>query len=226
MKLEDFYQMHQGETCVIASLGPNLKLTPPGWFNYPTFGINTIYKVGWDTPWEPTYYVGVDHRLQIEDGDAIVERYAHIPKFIPHPDRDSWQGPNFYRFYHRNGEIYIGGHLPTDKDALTTFGIAYRRILGAVFQVAYWMGFTRMLVIGLHHKPGDENEHAWGTDLKGFKDQPANLWFDEYHHWANLGKAEVLNISEDTYVPDSVIQRDDWRNWASVESKTLAMEYE
>jgi hypothetical protein len=213
MKIEDFHMLHKGETCLIASIGPNLHLTPPEWFDYPSFGVNTIYRY---EGWEPTYYVGVDGRLEREDGAAISEKYAHIPKFIPTPDRDTWQGENFYRFTHRLGDIYIGGWLPWHPHALTRRGIGYHRILGAVFQIAYFMGFSRMLVIGVQHKPGEESEHFWGFDRKGFQGQPSTIWFNEYRHWAHLDKGiQVLNISEDTYVPDDVIERADWREFAN-----------
>ena len=207
-----FYNKHQGETCLIISIGPNLKLTPPEWFDYPSFGINTFYRY---EGYKPTYYVGVDNRLFNEGGEEIKTVYRDIPKFIPTPDRDDIEGDNFYRFYHRpGGDIYVGGHLPTDRDALTKQGITYHRILGAVFQVAYYMGFTTMLVIGLGHKPDEESEHFWGYDPKGFKGQPPTIWFNEYRHWANLSeKVRVLNISEETYVPDWAIERDDYREW-------------
>lgn len=219
MELSDFYMRHKGETCLFVGVGPNLHLTPPEWFDYPSFGVNTIYRY---EGWKPTYFVGVDHRLEVEDGAAIAEKYADIPKFIPQPDRNDWQGKNFYRFYHRPGDFWVGGWNPDHPDALTRRGISYYRIMGAVFQIAYFMGFSRVLLIGVQHKPKSDDEpnapieHFWGADKKANPDQPFEHWFIEYKHWASSNLAEVLNISEDTYVPDDVIPRGDWRDWANV----------
>jgi len=215
--IRDFYNAHKGETCIIVSLGPNLKLTPPEWFDYPSFSINSIFKY---EGWKPDYYVGVDDRLWRENTPVIMDKLAGVPKFIPTPDRDDIQGPNLYRFYHRPGDIYIGGQMPTHPDAMTKRGIAYRRVLGAVFQIAYFMGFERMLVIGVQHKPGTSREHFWGHDDGVIVNQPLVHWFDEYRQWAHFGKAEVLNISEDTYVPENIIPRGNWRDWYTVETVT------
>ena len=152
MNLADFHNKHSGETCLITGVGPNLHLTPPALFDYPSFGVNTVYRYA---GWNPTYFVGVDHRLKVEDGAAIVKRYPDVPKFFPSPDWDDLQGENIYRFMHRqNGELFVGGQSPRDRNALLSWGITYRRIMEAVFQIAYWMGFTTMLTIGVQHKPG------------------------------------------------------------------------
>ena len=209
--MDSFHNKHSGETCIIVSCGPNLELTPPELFDYPSFSINSIFKRKGE--WKPTYFVGVDDRLWKENAGEILTKYADIPKFIPSPDQDDIQGDNLQRFYHRDGDIYIGGQLPNHPDALTKRGIAYRRVLGAVFQIAYYMGFERILLIGVQHKPGTEREHFWGHDGGEIVEQPLVHWFDEYQHWAHVGLAEVLNISADTYVPDNVIARDSYKNW-------------
>ena len=217
MKIEDFYNLHRGQTCLIVGVGQNLNLTPPTWFDYPSFGVNTIYKQTDWPEWKPTYFVGVDERLEREDGEAIARVYADVPKFIPYPDRDSWKGENFYRFYHRAGDIVIGGRLPIQPHALTDIGLGYRKIMECVMQLAWHMGFTTMLFIGVQHKPDAYREHFWGLD-KASVEQPQEMWFDGYATMVRaMGQAvRVLNISEDTYVPEYILPRDDWNNWASL----------
>ena len=221
MKLTDFHNLHAGQTCLIVGVGGNLELTPPQWFDYPSFGVNTIYKsvaLGKFEGWRPTYFVGVDERLQREDGEAICEVYRDVPKFIPYPDRDTWQGENFHRFYHRAGDIMVGGQSPSDPEALTR-GIGYRKIMDAVLQIAWHMGFTTMLMIGIQHKPDDQQAHFWGADVKSIPEPTFHYWFDGYSEIIRaMGrKIRVLNISEDTYVPEEIIPRDDWRKWAKPE---------
>ena len=223
MDLKDFYNLHSGQTCLIVGVGDNLRLTPPEWFGYPSFGVNTIYKY---EGWEPTYFVGVDERLRLEDGAAIVEKYADIPKFFPRPDWDELQGENIYRFAHRTGgELSIGGQSARDPDALTRKGLNYRRIMDAVLQIAWHMGFTTMLMIGIQHKPGERRAHFWGQDMT----QPADDFrFEEsgYAHFVRgMGGVRVLNISEDTYVHEDALPRGDWQDWVNRQTYTKAPEY-
>lgn len=209
MMLKDFHNYHLGQTCLIVGVGPNLALTPPECFDYPSFGVNTIYKY---KDWKPTYFVGVDIELLKRDGENIIETYPDIPKFFPHPDFDSLQGENIHRFNHRTGaELFIGGQSPKDKDALTHKGITYRRIMDAVFQIAYHMGFTTMLMIGIEH--GERKGHFWGT---AEYEPQEDFRFEELGYIEcrrMMSNVKVLNISEDTHVPESVLPRGNWRKW-------------
>ncbi len=216
MQLSDFHNLHKGETCLIVGVGPNLELTPPEWFDYPSFGVNTIYKRAGE--WRPTYFVGVDEELLKRDGAALVEAYADdVPKFFPRPDFDSLQGDNIYRFAHRTGSnLFIGGQSPRDKNALTQTGINYRRIMDAVFQIAWHMGFATMLMIGIEH--GDRKDHFWGrAEYEPQKD----FAFEELGYQEcirAMNGVRVLNISADTHVPESILLRSDWNAWASLKS--------
>jgi hypothetical protein len=220
MQLADFYNKHKGETCLIAGLGPNLNLTPPEQFPHPSFSVNTIFR---HPTWKPTYYVGVDERLRVENGAELAEKLKDVPKFIPTPDFDDLQGENFYRFRHRqSGEILVGGQLANQKDALLKTGISYFRVMDAVMQIAWHMGFTTMLFVGVQHKPVSENEpdvdreHFWGLDKGAIPNQSNDTWFHGYKTLCNsMTGVRVLNISADTYVPEDVLPRDDWRNWIS-----------
>jgi len=217
--MSKFYDKHAGETCLLVGNGPNLLKTPPELFDYPSFGVNTIYKSverGLFDGWKPTYFVGVDERLEREDGAEISRVYADVPKFIPYPDRDSWQGENFHRFYHRPGDVIIGGRLPNQPRALTDIGLGYRKIMDAVFQIAWYMGFTTMLMIGVQHKPDDQQAHFWGADLKSVPEETFGYWFTGYSDVQRaMGPSiKVINISEDTYVPEEVIPRGNWKDWS------------
>jgi len=213
MQLSDFHNLHAGQTCVIASIGPNLELTPPELFNFPTFGINTIYK---RSNWKPTYYVGVDVELLKRDGPQIIEAYPDVPKFFPSPDFDELQGPNIYRFAHKTGiELSTGGQLSNHPDALTKRGITYRRIMDAAFQIAWHMGFTTMLTIGISHAVGGRKDHFWG--VAEYEPQNDFVWEEEgYRDCVRMmNKVRVLNISEDTHVPADILPRGNWRDWVA-----------
>lgn len=216
MQIADFHGLHSGETCLLVGNAPNLHLTPPEWFNYPSIGVNTIHLY---EGFKPTYYVTVDDRVRREFGDAILEKYSDIPKFIPTPNLDAWQGENFYRFYHRAGELYVGGHSPKDKDALK-FGLAWSNVMHVAMQLAWHMGFTTLLMVGVQHRPDMMTQHFWGNDDKMPGVQPREIWLEDYQRLCSMmSGVRVLNISEDTYVPEYVLPRGNWRDWRNNESK-------
>lgn len=195
--------------------GENLHLTPPAYFDYPSFGMNTVHKY---EGWTPTYYTAVDSRVMREFGDAITERFAGIPKFIPMPNLDAWQGENFYRFYHRPGPLWKPDSRRMDSDFLSSEGITYGNVMHVAMQLARWMGFTTLLVIGMEHRPAKAQAHFWGCDHGMSAYPPLDDWLEGYKTlvdgFAHDG-ARVINISENTYVPEEIIPRGDWREWSN-----------
>lgn len=215
MQIEEFHNRHKGETCLLVGNGLNLHRTPPTLFNYVSFGMNTIHK--YDGGWRPTYYTTVDRRVMDEFGVEIYSKFQDIPKFIPRPNLDEWQGENFYRFYHRPGDIVIGGKNAGQRWSLSGDGIAWACVMHVAMQLAWYMGFTTMLMIGVEHNPEAIRDHFWGTDLESPLRQPLEHWLLGYSalvHSMGAG-IRVLNISEGTYVPEDILPRADWRTYAS-----------
>jgi len=194
--MQRWYKKHAGEVCLLVGNGENLHQTPPAWFNYPSFGMNTIHKY---EGWRPTYYTAVDSRVMREFGKEINAKYADIPKFIPRPNLDGWQGENFYRFYHRPGPLFPTNGMPMVFDKLLEEdGISYGNVMHIAMQIAAWMGFTTLLVIGMEHKPDYATTHFWGVDEGMHGEPPVQQWLDGYteivKHLKSHG-VSVLNIS-------------------------------
>lgn len=212
--MQQFHNIHSG-VCLLVGNGENLKLTPPEWFRYPSFGMNTIHLYD---GWNPDYYTAVDNRIWREFRNAIEEKFADIPKFIPFPDLDIWQGKNFYRFYHRAGTLI---QYPPTSSTLLSDGLVFGNIMQVAMQIAAWMGFTTLLLIGVHHKPGQARNHFWGVDKGMHEAPPVQQWLDEYdqltRHFRRHG-IQILNISEDTHVPETILPRGDWREWRNNEN--------
>lgn len=214
-----FYKRHAGKTALLVGNGPNLGLTPPEWFRYPSFGMNTSHKY---EGWMPDYYTAVDSRVWREFGNEIAERYRDVPKFVPTPNLDAWTGENFYRFYHRPGPLFPMNGKPMLYDRLMSDGISYGNIMHVAMQLAAWMGFTTLLMIGVHHKPMKAQEHFWGCDHGMSATPPVQQWLDGYaeivRHLKRNG-VRVLNISPETCVSDDTLPRGDWRDWRNDESQ-------
>lgn len=209
-----FHNIHAGQTALLVGNGPNLGLTPPEWFNYPAFGTNSICMY---EGWKPTYYAAVDVRAMNEFGGMVAEKYSDIPKFIPSPNLDKWTGENFYRFNYclpgplwrkERGRIWNPDRLEEN--------LIFANVMHVAMQMAFYMGFTTLLIIGMQHKPGYAPYHFWGHDpYMGITTHLQN-WIDGYEQltrdMAALG-VKVINISEDTYVSDKIIPRGNWREW-------------
>jgi len=191
--------------------GANLLKTPPEWFDYPSFGLNTIYKY---EGWKPTYYVAVDAAIQSVHGEAVKLAYPDVPKFVP-SDLGVWTNDDLILFKPCRTHIFLSGHPVTNKDALT-HGIGFTNSMTAAMQIAIHMGFTTLLMIGVEQKPGYGNliAHFWGDDPqmpKAQTDEHWNIGYMEIQH--SNPNVRVLNISQDSYVPESVLVRDDWKKW-------------
>jgi hypothetical protein len=213
--ISHFHNSHAGETALLVGNGKNLRLTPPEWFNYPAFGMNTIHLY---EGWKPTYYTAVDSRVMREFGRDIADRLGDIPKFIPRPNLDAWKGENFYRFYHRPGPLVsVTGKLMNYRDIMTDEGISYGNIMHVAMQLAAWMGFTTLLMIGIEHKPLYAQDHFWGCDHGMSATPPVEQWLVGYADIIkHMSGVNVLNISQDTYVPDYVIPRGNWEDWRTL----------
>jgi hypothetical protein len=208
--LYSFHNLHAGETCLLVGNGLNLTNTPPELFEYPSFGMNTTHLY---RGWEPTYYVAVDSRIMREFGEAVLDRFGHLPKFIPTPNLDKWQGDNFYRWFHRPGPLWPrvqGVSFPAD--ILSKTGITYGNVMHAAMQIARFMGFSTMLIIGMEHGK-NPRAHFWGEDEGMNGAVPVDDWISAYQILREGMGVTMLNLSVGTCVPESVIPRDDWHTW-------------
>ncbi len=215
--IEDYKDLHAGETALLVGNGENLRLTPPEWFDYPSFGLNTCHL--WTGSWRPTYYTAVDGRVMREFSKAINDKLGDVTKFLPAPQLDKWKGENIVRFFHKQGSLW-----DVNKSGLWPSGIGkkaglcYANVMHVALQLAYYMGFKTMIMIGVHHQPGKAQSHFWGYDSGARATPPMSTWLDGYKILVN-GMAEegvkVLNISDHTYVPESILPRSDWHEYTN-----------
>lgn len=141
-------------------------------------------------------------------------RFADIPKFLPTPNLDKWQGPNIYRFYHRPGPLWphpAAGVL-WPRDMLSKPGITYVSVTHILLQLAFFMGFRLMLCVGLDNT--SDGEHFYGPDRAR---PPADKWNEGYGILRNgfleaAPPREIINISTRTAV--TTLPREDWRLYA------------
>lgn len=130
--------IHKGETCLVIGNGPSLADVPLEFLNkYPSFGTNRIYLMQGFTP---TYYVAVNEEIIKQSMDEIKVLDAH--KFISDKFADQIEGAI---------PLINSGQPQFSKDPLKIlyegFSVTY-----VCLQLAYWMGFKNVLLVGVDHK--------------------------------------------------------------------------
>jgi hypothetical protein len=156
--------------------------------------------------------------VRVDFGAGVVERFADIPKFIPTPNLDKWQGENFHRFYYRHGPLWRKERGPIWNPDTLERNIQFACVMHVAMQLAFYMGFTTLLIIGMQHKPEYAHGHFWGIDTGMGTTVPLPSWMDGYKQLSDDMRARgvrVLNISQDTYVSEDILPRGDWREWTT-----------
>jgi hypothetical protein len=95
-------------------------------------------------------------------------------------------------------------------------------VMHVAIKLAYYMGAKTILIIGMEHDLQNQQAHFWGRDEGMPPTAPLNEWLEGYRQLTEGLQAngvKILNISENTFVPDEVIPRDDWKNWIKSKKK-------
>ena len=151
---------HKGETALVIGNGPSLKDVSLELLNkYPSFGTNRIYLVDGFTP---DYYVAVNN--------LVIEQF--------YPDIRKLESEKFIKaFYTRH---IIGDAHKLHSSSIPAFSIKANELIYeghsvtyVCLQLAYWMGFTTVLMVGVDHRfefDGQPNELkvAVGKDVNHF----------------------------------------------------------
>jgi len=203
--ISDFWNKHQGETCLIIANGPGLRDIPLEFLqSYLSFGTNLIYKL---VGFTPTYYTAVDQKVLIPLAKTFETRLP-VPKFVPDGFVDYQARPVYY-FHQRPGEVWDGNI--DGINMLTRPGIAYKSITHVALQLAYYMGFTTMLIVGLDHT--DDGMHFYGN---GYKLVDLGAIDKGYHTLARAFREakkprHIINIS--TATNTQAFERGEWQEY-------------
>lgn len=203
LDIRKFAKIHVGETCVVIGNGPSLNDIPNSFLEkYPSFGCNFIHMREGFTP---TYYVTGDWRVIQEQGAQIAERFSEIPKFVPTPgSMDRWKPRGVCRFKRSGVKIGLGSPVA---------GMSYKTVVHIAVQLAIFMGFTTILVVGIDG--GDQQDHFYGIDpkiranegrVRGWEEGYSELMF-------RFPSVKILNVSERSTL--TALPRGDWRDYVT-----------
>ncbi len=158
-KLRKLHNKHKGERCFIIANGPSLKKTNLSLLKDEyTIGMNRIYLLKEKMGFLPTYLAVADIEIQLnqfhDEYDSI-----DIPKFFP------WK----LRRKFRNSEnvfFFIMKYKTDFSPVFTKFIGAGKSVTVVCFQLAYYLGFSEVILIGKDHSYTHEQKGVPGTRIR------------------------------------------------------------
>jgi len=197
-----FKDKHKGETGVIVVAGPSLNNVPlEALDDYISFAPNLIYKV-----FTPNYYVniGASHFKVASLNEEIVEMLEN-PKVIagfinrlgiheiPHTKAYSLASAGGYGSKDW-GEIFGFSFAP-----LVTVGVR-TTVVYVILQIAYYMGFQKMCLVGMDHDYSGPMQHCYPEDERQLV-EPGEQYDFSTEEW--LKQAElILDFTKGIYEVD------------------------
>ena len=149
--IQKFQGIHKGKRCFIVANGPSLLKTNLELLeNEYTFGMNRIYLNFERSSFRPTYHVAVN--------ELILEQWAkeitllNMPKFL-NWNRRSYYGSLDSRTFFMKSKMTIKDSFQYDLTRPVVFGAT---VTFVALQLAYYMGFQKVYLIGLDHNYKDK----------------------------------------------------------------------
>lgn len=153
---DELHNKHVGETVVIVGNGPSLNETPVEELGgVPTFGVNGIFYAADRFPDPITYYV-VEDTSVFRENTKEIKGFETSYKFFPTIYRDAFSDDEVTDqmiFFRMNAGFYDRG---TGTACHPRFSVDPRQRLYCGqsvtiinLQLAYWMGFSRVALIGM-----------------------------------------------------------------------------
>lgn len=154
-KLQQLKNKHKGERCIIIGNGPSLNQTDLNLLkDQTTFGVNGIFYADDRLPQPLSYYVVEDTKVFEENTEAILEYGRGCGEIIlPTLYKENVRNPDEVTFFRMNGGFYrkqdpnfCRPRFSTDAAEVLYCGQSVTYIN---LQLAYWMGFTEVALIGM-----------------------------------------------------------------------------
>lgn len=198
VKLKNLHNIYLGKRCFIICTGPSLYIDDVNKLkNEYTFSMNSIFKIFNQTEWRPTFYAIQDEKVygKIKDeiefkkiknkliADFICEHYKVNKNDIIFPldifDHHSYNMKTFETEFSSNAYniVYDG--------ATITYSI---------FQLAYYMGFREIYLLGCDCNYSEKNQHFFGGDVIKSDDNPERRMIFSYSVANKFAKENDLKI--------------------------------
>ncbi|MGQ9832425.1 MAG: 6-hydroxymethylpterin diphosphokinase MptE-like protein [Candidatus Villigracilaceae bacterium] len=144
-RMAEFYNLHHGERCFIIGNGPSLKHTDltrlKGEY---TFGLNRIYLLFPELGFHTTYFVSIN--------DLVVEQCAEEIAALPMPKFIAWHANRYFQRLPKD-TIFLYTTYTGPKFAYDLTGRIWEgaTVTNVALQLAFYMGFQQVILIGVDH---------------------------------------------------------------------------
>lgn len=145
--ISKYHGIHRGERCFIVANGPSLKkMNLDLLAGEKTFGLNRIYLFFSETSFRPTYYAAFNE-LVLEQFSAEISK-LEMPKFL------NWNRRFCFDLHDPDvvflkSNMVINDFFQPDLERPLVVGAS---VTYAALQIAFYMGFQKVILIGLDHK--------------------------------------------------------------------------
>ena len=149
--IQKFQGIHKGKRCFIVANGPSLLKTNLDLLEDEyTFGMNRIYLNFERSTFRPTYHVTVNELILEQWADEISQ--LKMPKFL-NWNRRSYYGDPDSKTYFLKSKMAINDSFQYNLTRPVIFGAT---VTFVALQLAYYMGFQKVILIGLDHNYTDK----------------------------------------------------------------------
>ena len=151
-RMYEYYNIHKGERCFIIGNGPSLKNTDLSKLkNEFTFGMNRIYLLFPELGFHTTYFASIN--------DLVIEQCADDIAALPIPKFISWHSNHhFQRFPDDMVFLYTTYTGPGFTYDVTRRVWEGATVTNIALQLAFYMGFERVILIGVDHNFASRGE--------------------------------------------------------------------
>lgn len=158
LKIEKLRNIHVGKRCFIIANGPSLKNTNLSFLKDEyTIGMNRIYLLEKEVGFLPTYLAVADIEIQLNQFQEEYEK-IRIPKFFPWKVRK--------KFSNSENTYYFRMKYKMDfSPDFTKFIGAGKSVTFVCIQLAYYLGFSEVILIGKDHSYTHKQKGVPGTRI-------------------------------------------------------------
>ena len=146
-RLLRYADAHKGERCFIIANGPSLRLMNLSLLKGEvTFGLNRIYLLFGETDFRPTYFVAMNELILEQFSSEI--RELSMPKFLNWNRRGPYlRGDDATHFLKSRMVLRDSFQADITKPLVVGGTVTF-----VALQIAYFMGFSDVVIIGLDHR--------------------------------------------------------------------------
>ena len=163
-RLKGFRNAYSGKTCVIIGNGPSLNYVNFSLLEKTyTFGVNGIFYKTDETGFRPTFYTVEDGAVMRDNLDRIKNYNPKIASLFPSIYRKFLGNSGERNFFRMDRRFYeersYNFEVPQFSKDISNKIYCNQSVTFVNFQIAYYMGFSKILLVGMDHNYTIPEDH-------------------------------------------------------------------